>query len=431
MSEAELVTLSRFRADLGRALSRRGKTLLEAADLPAAVAALSPVEAYFMVKELGLEDALPLVRAATDEQFRLFVDLDCWRDDLPDPVELDAWLATFAREGRMTVAEAFDRLDEELQILFLNAGLRIYEASDEELPPPAPGVPRMTTPDRLFVLDAVVADRWEVDLFALCEALYDRDPREAHRLLVACRWELSSTLEEQALRWRTGRLADLGFPPADQARRIFARPPSAPPAATPTPPATTLPAIYAAPLRAGTLFSDALARLDGEELTTAYADLVYLINAAVVAFGESPRDLAHVTAIAERVRDTVSLGLETLAAREPDDQPLAARAATLLHRWPVRLLFAHGHHATLPLADQARALAARPEVAAWLQQPETERTDYGAERADRELMRALLGPTPLEAGFDPLLPARRRAFAGSAQLDAARQRLDELAARFA
>ena len=67
--------------DIERALSRRGKALLEAPDLARQVGELEPLEAYFMVKELGLESAVLILLAASEEQLKTFVDLDCWNQD--------------------------------------------------------------------------------------------------------------------------------------------------------------------------------------------------------------------------------------------------------------------------------------------------------------------------------------------------------------
>ena len=39
--------------------------------------------------------------------------------------------------------------------------------------------------------------------------------------MLAVAWELSGETEEFALRWRTGRLEDLGFPPWDEAIRLY------------------------------------------------------------------------------------------------------------------------------------------------------------------------------------------------------------------
>ncbi len=69
--------------------------------------ALEPLEAYFIVKEVGLESALPILKAATPEQLQAFVDLDCWVNSTPDAIELDGWLSAFASEGPEALASAF------------------------------------------------------------------------------------------------------------------------------------------------------------------------------------------------------------------------------------------------------------------------------------------------------------------------------------
>ncbi|MBI3180174.1 MAG: hypothetical protein HYZ27_10960, partial [Deltaproteobacteria bacterium] len=189
-----VIELSRFRAQLSRALQRRGKRLLES---PEQITALAPLEAYFMIKELGVGDAGPLLLQVSGEQLRTFVDLDCWKGDQPDIVEIDAWLAPFAALGAEALARAFLSLDLELQVLVLAESLHIHDAGDEEPPEPSPGAPRSTTPDRYFIIDAMAADEREVHPFRLVEALYAHDVNEAFRLLTAARAELRSPLEEE------------------------------------------------------------------------------------------------------------------------------------------------------------------------------------------------------------------------------------------
>ena len=48
-----------------------------------------------------------------------------------------------------------------------------------------------------------------------------------------------------------------------------------------------------------------------------------MINKAIVAYGGSPRDIRHANAIAGRVRDTVSLGLEALISPDAPSMILA------------------------------------------------------------------------------------------------------------
>ena len=122
--------------DIERALSRRGKALLEAPDLARQVGELEPLEAYFMVKELGLESAVLILLAASEEQLKTFVDLDCWNQDELSVEDLDAWLAPFAAIGPEPLVDAFNNLDEEIQHVFLKENLLIFERLDKEAPMP-------------------------------------------------------------------------------------------------------------------------------------------------------------------------------------------------------------------------------------------------------------------------------------------------------
>ena len=77
MSDDTIIELTPFRADLARSLTRRGERLLAATDLAEEVAALEPLEAYYIVRELGLDQALPILRELSHEQLQACLDLDC------------------------------------------------------------------------------------------------------------------------------------------------------------------------------------------------------------------------------------------------------------------------------------------------------------------------------------------------------------------
>lgn len=438
MSE-DVVNLSRFRADLSRALARHGKRLLESDDLAEQVPQLAPLEAYFAVKELGVDEAVPILRHCSREQWQIFIDLDCWRDERPDPLELDAWLAPFAAQSPELLVDAFLQLDEQLQVLFLASQLNIYDARSDAIPEAPKSVTRATTPDDFFVLEPLPSREREVEPLALVNALYAHDQQLAFRILTAAKWELLAPLEEEAYRFRSGRLEDLGFPATERAQSIFASPPQRPrtsPSQTPPPPETSLPAAYAAPLTESTLLARAMAHVDDPRLVEHIeGDLLHLINSAVIAYGEAPGDLRQVTEIACRVRDTLSLGLEQLLSPETPladagDEQVARQAARLLAEWPLRDVFAHGHHTVLPVARAASALARDPVVGNWLEGVETEADDYSQDRADRAFLRALASPHPLHAGRDLMRPDSSNAFASKSELEAAEKRLDALAERF-
>lgn len=432
-----VIALSRFRADVARALAKRGKAWLDNTDLAHAMPTLDPLEAYFMVKELGVESATPLLTRASDEQLRTFVDLDCWESgDQPEMADLAAWLAPFAADGPESLRRAFLCLDNALQVLFVATNLTILDARSEDIPDTAEGSARMSTPDGFFVLDVAIDEESDLDPFAVISALYQHDPEDTYRVLMAAKWELASTLEEEARTFRAARLADMGFLERAEALTIFAPPTRSPTPrilAKPSVHAVSLPALYAGPFTEASLLTEALARVtDAAQLEAIEHELVYMVNAALIAYGGSPRDLRHAESIAERVRDTVSLGLEVLLdlPRPMEGGPgesHVAGATALLLRWHVRELFRHGNNASRALGRSARALIADPVVARWLEQGDADAPV--ADQLDRAFVRALSGLPCLSGGFDPSRVTRIKAFGSRREIEEAEARLDHLAER--
>ena len=129
---AKVVALSAFRSSLAKSLRRRGERLLESPNLKDEIAALEPVEAFFLIKEMGPANAQALLRQASQEQMQAFVDLDCWHKNKPSIKDIDLWLASYAQQDVSLLAEAFSRLDDELQLLFLIDTLEVFDLSNEE-----------------------------------------------------------------------------------------------------------------------------------------------------------------------------------------------------------------------------------------------------------------------------------------------------------
>jgi hypothetical protein len=132
------------------------------------------------------------------------------------------------------------------------------------------------------------------------------------------------------------------------------------------------------------------------------------------------------------VRDTISLGLESLLAQsEPDDPPdgAAAKAAYLLDIRSVTDLFRHGFVATLDLQREARQALREPGFRTWYDLADTEQSDTPADRLERAFVAALLGRHPLRGGFDLANPERIAAFGCRADVNVARVRLQRLIAR--
>ncbi|MFA7383232.1 MAG: DUF6178 family protein [Desulfurivibrionaceae bacterium] len=443
MTENNIIELTPFRADLARALTRRGERLLAAPDLAGEVAALEPLEAYYLVREMGLEQALPILRVLSHEQLQACLDLDCWnRYDFAID-SLEEWLTPFTAIDAETLAQTFLSLDYVLQLLFLTKTVTVYDPDTDQVPPEDEGreTARAMTPDGFYLLELKEPGlAMKLHPFTLLDALYQSDPGATHRLLSEIRVDLPTQIEEEALRFRSGRMEDLGFATPGEAMVLFSRPPARQPLPRPQEPldsaVTRLPSVYAAPLLEATLLQRALSLVTASNiLSRLEQELVWTINSAIMAYGEKSQDIEHITAIVTRVRDTLSLGLESLLGQEkppcpPDEGQAAARAAELLEIWPLTDLFRHGYGATMVLQEEVRQALAEPRFAEWYNLPDTEQSDEPADRLERAFIAGLLSRQPLRGGFDPGNVETIRAFATLAEIAAAQARLKMIAGHF-
>jgi hypothetical protein len=441
MTNNNIIALTPFRADLTRALACRGERLLAAADLADEVAALEPLEAYYIVKEIGLDRALPILRELSQEQLQAGIDLDCWNryDFAAD--SFDKWLTAFALDGPETLARAFLSLDYVVQLLFLAQTVTVYDPDTDQIPAKDKEniKSRAMTPDGFYLLELKTEMVLKIHPFTLLDALYQYDPTAAHQLLSDIRVDLPTQIEEEALRFRSGRMNDLGFVAPDEAAILFSRPAIRQPLPRPQKPidsaCTRVPSVYAGPLSKTTLLQQALSLItDQERLSRLEQEIVWAINSAIIAYGEKTEDIKQISDIAERVRDTISLGLESLLAQQEsdwtlDDGAAAAKASDLLDVWCIIDLFRHGFAATLGLQQQVRQALREPRFHAWYNLPETEQSDEPGDRLERAFVTALLGRHPMRSGFDLAKAENVKAFACLADINVAHVRLKRLVAR--
>ncbi|MGC3997040.1 MAG: DUF6178 family protein [Anaeromyxobacter sp.] len=333
---------------------KRVDVILEARDPAALVRALPADELYFTIRDIGLADAAALVPLASPEQFRTLLDLDAWKADRLDPRRTLPWLRA-ARAGAHLEPKAAARwtrklrgLDPELLHLVLRDAIRLHDL--EQDPDPELTSDRfMRTPENKYVIEFLLEGTDYLAVKGILDDLYYEDPFAASRLLSAIQWDAPSELEESALRWRTGRLADLGHPSLEEALSWFARPPAIPaphPAGAPARPA----GFFLATLGRGSRLDQAAAAQPPEERDALEREIIAAANAVLVADAVDVGDPDAVRAAFAAARATLELGLDRLAG---DD---AARAAQVLAETPVKRLFQEGFGRILELKWRAERL---------------------------------------------------------------------------
>ena len=175
-------------------------------------------ELCFTVKAVGLWDADWILEHASETQIVTSLDLDGWVGPLPDGDSLRSWLAALAHAGDGALLRTARSVDTELLVLMLRDRVHVLlDPNDEEWQAPEGA---RTLDGQFYLLPRQPSDDI-ADLTELLSLLFREDYWLYFRLLQGAIWELESDLQEWALRWRTGRLEDLGFPSWDEAMRIY------------------------------------------------------------------------------------------------------------------------------------------------------------------------------------------------------------------
>ena len=346
---ADIVALSPFRAELGRGRRlRRAEALYEARDLGEAVRALPGDELYYVLHEVGLTEGAEILARSTAEQLQVVLDFALWERDHIGDAPFGEWLQAMSAAPYETVGRWLAGLDTELVALMIRRRAQIYDLSIDGAPDEPAGT-LFSTPDNLFVLDVRGGFHREdgpdeaAALIRMLDALYRADADLARRLLIGARSEMDSELEETALRWRQGRMADLGFADYYEALEIYREldPASVrlddPAAATAASAAVEssdddalrVPTALADRLRDtdGSLFARAAQKLNGAAVETLRGALVALTNRVLAADRVSPGDDDAVRATLERLAATLDLALERLSGG--DDERAARALATI------------------------------------------------------------------------------------------------------
>lgn len=412
--------LARLRAQLaGPRGYRRIDALLSSEDAPAAVAALSPNEVFELVHEVGFEDAQPLIELATPVQIQGCFDLDGWQKDQLEVVALKPWLAALVECGFEKVGEVWSQLDAELRALILQRSVIVYDTTQNEGPEEDNDEPIMPTPDRFFLLELKGDEDTQRLTMRVVEDLYRADPDLARHTIMAARSEPPAELEEMSYRWRSGRLADLGYVDFYEALDLF-RPLDADqvhigegsqdrPVVESE---TRLPIVVAEEVVGRNFLARAMASIDdAAEAERVEQALMVLVNRVLAAGRAKPGQPEVLRRGALYATATLSLGLETVARGD------LSRAQQALASIAFIRLFRVGYTVTQKLAKLATALAPRSTTAG---------------PPAQELVAALCSPRPLFArAADEPPGAGMRPFESQADLRRAGEILTGLTIRIA
>ena len=326
----------------------RVDALISAPDARRIIRSIPAEDLYFTIVDVGLQDAPELVQLASPSQFRTFVDLGGWERDRIEPHALLTWLRAARGDEPEDFLKKLHGIDAELLEYLLREFTVVHDL--EENPDVNPEGVTMETPEGRYLLEFKDVEGAELaGLRALLNDLIAENPFESVRLMEAARWEVPSELEEIAYRFRAGRLQDLGFPPLEDAVRLFSFVEPGPRPTSPTPGEA-----LAATGGHVDYLEAAFRALEPVEMDNLEGELRSVANAALVAEAAEPGDLDALRRVGEMVRDYLSLGLEHLTGGSP------ARAAEVVRELPLQRIFQIGFSLTLGLRHRAERLVKLP-----------------------------------------------------------------------
>jgi hypothetical protein len=301
-----------------------------------------PVQSFVAVaRKLREEQRLDLLLPyASAEQITGIFDLDAWqRDRLSTPRArewldriVDAYNQSDVERGRLV--RLLHDTDPEMWLLANSAATAIAElepGDDEQrelLLEDMSALLTWETPDGGYVIGVPDNELGRMTLRVL-SAIYDDNLGEGAKLVSAIKWSLHNEVEEDLLRWRKGRLADLGFPEWDEAMRLFAplaRDVVTGRASEGDEPKAHVPERFTAlpPAQLGStqdILRRVMQRLDDAEYDLRLREFLLLVNELMAAQRFEPGDEALQERAVAQAQATLNLACELLLAGENHDDP--------------------------------------------------------------------------------------------------------------
>lgn len=343
-------------------------------DAPELIKAL-PVQSFVAVaRKLRDEQRLELLLPyASAEQITGLFDLDAWERDRLSTPRAREWLDRIVdayQQGqteRGQLVTLIHDTDPEMWLLANTAATAIaeLEPDDDELREQIlqdmDALVTWETPDGCFIVGVPDNELGRMSLRVL-HAIYEDNLSEGRKFISAIKWSTHSEVEEDLLRWRQGRLADLGFPEWEEAMRLFA--PLArdvvtgrssegdepqPPAHIPERPSALPPAQLG---KTQDVLRRVMQRLDDAEYDLRLREFLLLANELMAAQRFEPGDEALQERCVAQAQATLNLACELLLAGRSDDPDPEAYIAERIASVGLRKLFRFGYG---PLAKLRKA----------------------------------------------------------------------------
>jgi hypothetical protein len=340
--------------------------ILESPDALPLVHSFSGEDFYFLIHDIGLDDALPLLSMASSSQWEYILDVEAWQRDR---IILRSTLKWFDLLLRADADRFIQWVQKEKLELFEFCLLKTIEVRvrehDED-----PGVfgDDFITLDGIFYfrfVDRFVDDLPEADLLpekeeillSLLKKLADADHVMYQKILFEFASILPAETEEEIYRLRNVRMAENGFLPFEEAIGIYQPLQKATEISMQkrmtrlgASPKSTIPlSLYPVSVIAGEdLFSRTMNQIDARGLFSALeSEFAVLCNTIIAADQKTIREKGELAGIVAKACGYISIGLQKLSGNM--EKPHMEVLISLISEYPLSHIFKTGYGLVLEL----------------------------------------------------------------------------------
>jgi len=173
---------------------------------------------FWLIKKMGEEGSLQLLRLASIEQWEYLLDLELWHKDHLDMEGASLWLRRLQSADPGRLAEWLFKDGQALAYYYLFRSIQVEIRDEDEVYDLEEG---FVTLDGLFYIKVSDPDRMAT-IEGMLRAMADADFLKYQALLSGLAGVLPAELEEDMYRMKNIRLAEHGFLPPEEALRVYA-----------------------------------------------------------------------------------------------------------------------------------------------------------------------------------------------------------------
>jgi hypothetical protein len=324
------------------------------------VARLLPEEdIYFLVKEIGEEDALPVLAIISEKQMQYLFDMEWWRGDKFLPQKTMDWLLWVEKANDRQLLHWLLTEDFDQKVMVLQSLIKVYK--QDEMTDQYEGVEELEhfTLDGVFDIFLKVPDAAPL-LKNLFKLLNVEDQKVFYALMEAVIWYQITPTVETAYRRRSSRVEEKGILSYDEAIGVYSlldvdslklEASSHEVFVDPESPYAVAPVHPLSDTDPSTFFGQCLAMMKNHERVSAICwELMYLANKVMVADQQEygNMDVHHETM--RKVLGYINIGLELGAGGD------IAKGESLLNQTWMQSLFQVGYAGTMRLKWEGEKL---------------------------------------------------------------------------